>query len=282
MLDHSTGSLTSAHSGGWALAAFSTYSIEQTDALLRAAESQKLPVVLQAGSSAFGYAGRAALAAAAAVAAAREASVPVGVHLDHSRSAEEIAYCIEAGYTSVMIDGSHLPFEANVALTASVVGIAHDAGVWVEGELGSIAGDEDVSGRAAAPPPLTDPVAARDFVRRTGVDCLAVAVGNVHGFSAAPLELDIARLAEIREACDVPLVLHGASGLSDDVLRAAIDLGVAKVNINTELRKAFIDHLDPAEGARRGYSFSAVTGPAVDAVAALAAVKLQLLGPRRG
>lgn len=276
MLDRSPTRLTAARARQGAVAAFSTYSIDVTAAVIAAATRLDAPVIVQAGSSAFRYAGRAALAAAT-VAAAREAAVPVGVHLDHCRDVEEIDHCLAAGYTSVMIDGSHLPFEQNVALTRSVVARAHDAGAWVEGELGALAGDEDASGHAGDRPALTDAAAAGEFAERTGVDCLAVAVGNVHGLTKAPVELDLARLGEIRAACAVPLVLHGASGLPADTLRAAVRGGVAKVNVNTELRRAFVDHLDVPGAVAAGYAFADLTGPAVRAVGEVAAATMRLL-----
>jgi tagatose 1,6-diphosphate aldolase GatY/KbaY len=276
MLDLSVATVTAARDRHGAVAAFSTYSIEITRAIVSAAERLGRPAIIQAGSSAFRYAGRAALAAAT-VATARAAAVPIGVHLDHCREVDEIDYCIRAGYSSVMIDGSHLPFAENVALTRSVVARAHDAGLWVEGELGSIAGDEDTSGRAGLRPPLTEAGPAGEFAELTGVDCLAVAVGNVHGLSSEPIELDLDRLAEIRAACPVPLVLHGASGLPDEMLRAAVTTGVAKVNVNTELRKAFMENIDPVAGTAAGYSFAALTEQAVCAVEEVAAAKMRLL-----
>jgi ketose-bisphosphate aldolase len=139
-----------------------------------------------------------------------------------------------------MFDGSALPFAENVRLTRQVVAEAHDAGTWVEAELVGYAGDEDRSVAASAPASMTDPDVAARFVERTGVDALAVAIGNVHGMAATPARLDFELLARIRAAVDVPLVLHGASGLPDDEVRAAIALGVAKINVNTELRRAYL------------------------------------------
>ena len=173
MLDHGLASLTTARADGRALAAFSTYNLEITMAVCRAAESTGLPVILQAGSSTFQHAGRDNLVSVA-FQGARQAKVPVGVHLDHSRDIEEIRYCIEAGYTSVMVDGSNLPFEENIALTREVVKFATPRGVWVEGELGAIPGDEDRSVNAVASE-LTDPALADEFAERTGVAALAVA-----------------------------------------------------------------------------------------------------------
>jgi tagatose 1,6-diphosphate aldolase GatY/KbaY len=236
--DRGTGTLTRAYREGWALGAFSTYTQEITQAICRAAEDAGRPVVVQAGASAFVHAGLEELAAQA-VLAADLATVPVGVHLDHSRDLAQIEACLRAGYTSVMVDGSHLSFEDNVALTREAVALAAAHGAWVEGELGAIPGDEDVSQSTAAGE-LTDPARAAEFTARTGIDALAVAVGNVHGTAAGPTPLDLDRLAAIRAVVAVPLVLHGASGLPVDELHAARALGVAKVNVNTELRVAFL------------------------------------------
>ena len=156
--------------------------------------------------------------------------------------------CLALGYSSVMIDGSHLPFEENVAVTKRVVERAHDAGVWVEAELGALGGDEDASGEAEAGA-MTDPEQAAEFAERTGVDALAVAVGNVHGYTPVPVRLDLERLRAIDEVCPAPLVLHGASGLPEEDLLGAIAAGVVKVNVNAELRRA---HLARARRRPRG------------------------------
>jgi len=229
--------LLEARAQGRAVPAFTTYTLESTRAICDAAEGTGLPVILAAGSSSFRGSSRAMLAAAA-VAAASEASVPVGVHLDHSTDLDEIRACLELGYTSVMFDGSHLPFDENVALTRTVVAEAHAAGVWVEAELGGVAGDEDASTGAVAGE-LTDPDQAGDFVERTGVDALAAAVGTVHGFTTAPVQVDLGRIRAISSLAGIPFVLHGASGLSDPQLAAAVAAGVAKVNVNAELRRAY-------------------------------------------
>ena len=206
-------------------------------------------MLLSAGSSSFGAVGREPLAAAA-LAAARAASVPVGVHLDHCTKLEEIEACIALGYSSVMFDGSHQDFEDNVTLTRLVVEQAHAAGVWVEAELGALSGDEDASGDVEVGD-MTDPAQAAAFVERTGVDALAVAIGNVHGFTPDPVRLDLERLAEIAAATPVPLVLHGASGLPAEDLLGAVELGVVKVNVNAELRRAYIGALQRRRRRRR-------------------------------
>jgi tagatose 1,6-diphosphate aldolase GatY/KbaY len=242
--DRGTATLRAAYEQGWAIGAFSTYTQEITQAICLAAKDAGRPVIVQAGASAFTHAGLHQLAAQA-VLAADLAEVPVGVHLDHSRDLAQIRACLEAGYTSVMVDGSHLPFDENVALTRATVEAAAPYGAWVEAELGAIPGDEDRSQHAAAGE-LTDPARAEELVARTGVDALAVAVGNVHGTAAEPRPLDLELLARLRAVVPVPLVLHGASGLPVHELDAARRLGVAKVNVNTELRHAFLAALAEA------------------------------------
>ena len=230
------------------MAAITTYTLESTAAICQSAERAGVPVILQAGSSSFAAVGR-ELLADSALSAARRARVPVGVHLDHCVDPDEARACIRLGYTSVMVDGSHLPYEENVQLSRSIVDEAHSVGVWVEAELGSIAGDEDVSVQAVAEA-YTDPGQAGEFAERTGVDALAVAVGNVHGMVAGPpVRLDIGRLRAIAAATPQPLVLHGASGVDEGDLLEAVRAGVAKVNLNAEMRRAYMTSLRTALAA---------------------------------
>ncbi|MFE1886794.1 class II fructose-bisphosphate aldolase [Streptomyces diastatochromogenes] len=233
--------LTTAYETGRALPGFVAYNLETVQGIVAAAETHPdHPVILQAGSSPFKHAGREPLMRLALDAAAAS-SAPLGVHLDHSRDLDEITACLRAGYTSVMVDGSHLPFAENIALTREAVRRARDHGAWVEAELGALPGDEDVSTNATAgATALTDPSQAAEFVAETGVDALAVAVGNVHGFTAHPVRLDLDRLTAIHSSVPVPLVLHGASGLPTDQLRTALTQGVAKINVNAELRRAYL------------------------------------------
>lgn len=240
MLNRGKDALEGAFREGRALGAFSVYNLEGALAVCRAAEEEGAPVILQAESSAFRYAGRRPLASLAVATAAEESGAEVGVHLDHSCDLGEIRECLELGYTSVMVDGSRLPFEDNVALTKEAAEAAHEVGAWIEAELGGLSGEEDRSGTGQVGEPMTDPKDAARFVEETGVDALAVAIGNVHGFVPYEVDLDLGRLAEIRERVPVPLVLHGASVLPDDQIEGAIALGVAKINVNAELRRAFI------------------------------------------
>jgi ketose-bisphosphate aldolase len=259
---------------GRAVAAITTYTLESTVAIVRAAERLELPVLLMAGASSYGAVGRAPLAAAA-LAAARAATVPVGVHLDHCRDEAEVDACLALGYSSVMIDGSHLSLEENIALTRRVVERAHAAGAWVEAELGALHGDEDRSGETTAGD-TTDPDEAAEFAERTGVDALAVAVGNVHGFTPEPVRLDLGRLRAIAAACDAPLVLHGASGLPDEDLIGAVAAGVVKVNVNAELRRAHVRAL-AAVLTEAGDDIRALQTRAIDAMARVAQEKIALL-----
>lgn len=246
--------LHQAYANGYAFGGFQAYDTVTTNAIVRAAETLNVPVIVQAGSSAFSGTGRDTLIGLVKAAAA-SADVPVGVHLDHCRDLDEVRYCLDAGYTSVMFDGSHLPFDENVALTREAVTLAHRYGAWCEGELGAIAGDEDVSVHAVSGA-FTDPTEAKRFVDETGVDCLAVAVGNVHGLSDTPATLDFEQLQAIHEACQHPLVLHGASGFDDDTLRRAIGLGVVKVNVNTETRRGIFDGLSDVGAYQAGYNYA--------------------------
>ena len=251
--------LRAARAGERAAIGFSIYNLEQGLAVVGAAEAEGVPVLLQAGSSAFGYGGREPLMQLA-LGLAKSAGVDVGVHLDHSTDIAEVEACLAAGYTSVMFDGSGLPLEENIRLTRAVADAAHERGAWAEGELAGIAGDEDESTGASAEA-LTDPESAAEFVAATGVDVLAVAIGNVHGVPSKPVELDFELLSRIAAAVDVPLVLHGASGLSDAEVLTAVSLGVAKLNVNTELRQAF----------RAGLLATAASPPAGDGIAPLLA-----------
>lgn len=245
-----------------AIVAAVAYDIVGLESIVAAGERTGRPVIAQVGSSAFRSVQRSALVAAAR-ALAIGAKNPVGLHLDHSGDLDEVRACLDDGYTSVMIDGSRLAFADNVALTRRAVELAHAYGAWVEAELGHIAGDEDRS-TDAGPGQLTDPAEAVTFVDETGVDALAVCIGNVHGRVKSPPVLDLARLGAIASAADVALVLHGASGIGPDVIARVVELGVVKLNVNADLRSAYMAAVD----AHRRFD---VTGD--DLVGALAAAR---------
>lgn len=251
--------LDKAKKGNYAVPAFNTNNMEITQAIIRAAEKMKSPVIIQTSEGAIEYAGLEYLYEIIRV-AARNSKVPVAIHLDHGRDMKVIKKCIEIGYTSVMFDGSHYDYEKNIKLTKKVVSWAKKRNVSVEAELGTIGGAEDkVSSRKIQ---YTNPEDARDFVRKTRVDALAVAIGTSHGAYKfdGEAKLDIERLKEIRRKVNIPLVLHGASGVPKEVmikarktgaklgkaegvpdsqLREAVKNGINKVNTDTDLRLAF-------------------------------------------
>jgi ketose-bisphosphate aldolase len=264
--------LRAAYVRGTALGAFTAYNIELAQAIITAGETLDIPLIIQAGSSGFQYAGENVLARVA-ITMAEESKTPVGVHLDHSRDIEEVRRCLDHGYTSVMVDGSHLAFDDNVALARLAVQIAELYGAWVEAELGVIAGDEDKSTSATAEPG-TDPAQARQFIEDSGVHALAVAIGNVHGMTVQPVELDLHRLREIRAETTIPLVLHGASGLPANDIATAIEIGVAKVNVNAEIRRAYIHALNDCD--RHGDDLAAFSREGIAAAATVVCDKLRL------
>jgi len=251
--------LDKANKHGYAVGAFNINNLEILQAVLRTAEKLNSPVILQTSEGAIQYAGLDTLFSMLKHEASR-AKIPCAIHLDHGRTMDTIKKCIAIGYTSVMYDGSHLPLEKNIRETKKVVQLAHKKGISVEAELGTIGGAEDaISSREIT---LTDPQAALKFVQQTGCDSLAIAIGTSHGaykFQGIG-NLDIGRLKVIKEALKMPLVLHGASGVPDFVVKKAeqfgaqlghpegvpdeqiaraVANGINKINTDTDLRLAF-------------------------------------------
>ena len=234
--------LLAAQAGKYAIGAFNCENMEMAMAIVAAAEAQRAPVMLQTTPSTVSYAGL-DMFYANVRALAERASVPVALHLDHGSSYELAIAAMEAGYSSVMIDGSHESFEDNIAVSRRVVEVASAKDIPVEAELGKVGGKEDdLDGGSGNG--YTDPTDAVEFVKATGVSSLAVAIGTAHGVYVGTPVLDVARLAEIRKALEaagvsIPLVLHGASGLTDESVRECIAQGICKVNFATELRQAY-------------------------------------------
>ncbi|MGE5553561.1 MAG: class II fructose-1,6-bisphosphate aldolase [Betaproteobacteria bacterium] len=227
--------LSPAQAQGYAVGAFNVHGLEIAQAIASGAEKAQAPVIFQVNQATLKYAGIKPIAALVSTLAA-DLPVPAVVHLDHGTSFETVMQCIRHGFTSVMVDASHLAYTENVALVRRVVEAAHAAGVSVEAELGHIGGTEDdIIGDGW----FTDPNEAAAFVEETGVDALAVAIGTAHGLYRETPRLDFARLLEIRRLVSVPLVLHGASGVPDQCIAQAVRLGVQKINISTELKVAF-------------------------------------------
>lgn len=229
--------LLNAQKGGYAIGAFNVENMEMAMAVVAAAEETKSPVLIQTTPGTVKYANLDLYLANVAT-LAKNASVPVAMHLDHGNSFELCMKAYRVGYTSIMIDGSKLSFEDNIALTKSVVDACHPGGIPVEGELGKVGGKEDdlVNGDDN---PYTDPQEAKEFVERTGVDYLAVGIGTSHGIYKGVPKVNVDCLSEIRKVVDIPLVLHGTSGVPDEQVRDCISRGICKVNYATDLRIAF-------------------------------------------
>ena len=229
--------LLKAQEGHYAVGAFNVENMEMVMAVIGAAEELNSPVILQTTPSTVKYAGLDYYLANVKV-AAEKASVPVAMHLDHGSSFELAMQALRTGYTSIMIDGSHESFEDNIAVSKAVADACRPSDIPVEAELGKVGGKEDDldGGEGNA---HTDPQEAKEFVERTGVSSLAVAIGTAHGIYKGEPKIDLDRLSEIREVVSVPLVLHGGSGIPDETIKERIRRGIAKVNYATELRIAF-------------------------------------------
>lgn len=251
---------------GTGLGAFNVVLVEHAERFADAAERAGRPVVLQISENAVKYhGGRLAPIGRATLAVAEAASVPVVVHLDHAESTDLIEQAVDLGFTSVMYDGSRLPFEANVATTARMVKLCHAQGVSVEAELGEVGGKDGVH----APGVRTDPDDAARFVADTGVDLLAVAVGSSHAMTERSALLDLELIGRLAATVPVPLVLHGSSGVSDDGMLAAVRAGITKINVSTHLNVVATDVVrrildrDAKVVDPRKY-----VGPSIDAAAA--------------
>ncbi len=220
---------------GSPLAAFNVIDIEHAQAIAAAAESQGAPVIMQLSENAIRYHDGATAIAAAMVAVAEASSARIALHLDHITDPDLARSAPDLGFSSVMFDAAHLDYEQNVAETARIAQWGRAAGVWIEAELGEIGGKDG----AHAPGVRTDPTEAAAFVAATGVDALAVAVGSSHAMTTKEASLDLALIERIAAAVDVPLVLHGSSGVPDEAIAAAARAGMRKINIGTALNVAF-------------------------------------------
>jgi fructose-bisphosphate aldolase class II len=289
-----------ARKNGYAIPALNVQNLESLTAVAEAAVEEKSPVILAISPSVVKYAGLPYIFCMAKT-AAQNAPVPMSIHLDHGEDFEIASRCVEAGFTSVMIDGSFLKLEDNIRLTKKVVAMAHPKGVSVEAELGKLAGVEErtVEEKDAI---LTDPETAKEFVEQTGVDTLAVAIGTSHGAYKFKSEakLDIERLRIISQKVSIPLVLHGASsvppqltekankygaqlgnakGNSIEEIQKAIPLGIAKVNVDTDLRLAFLGAVrEVLANSPKEFDPRKILGPAKAAMKEVAKTKMQQFG----
>ena len=293
--------LDAANSGSYAVGAFNINDMEFLQGIVRAADELKSPAIIQVSEGAIKFAGIDYLISMVKLAASKT-QAQISLHLDHGEHFDIIIDCIKKGFTSVMFDGSHFPFEENIANTRKVADIAHMFGVSVEGELGRLQGIEDNINVSEKDAILTDPNVAADFVERTGVDALAVAIGTSHGaykFKGSA-NLDFDRLKKIKELVKTPIVLHGASGVSGEIvekansfgaqikgasgipndnIKRAVSMGVNKINIDTDLRLAYTAAIRESFSAKpENFDPRKYLGPARDAVYGVVKTKIELFG----
>ncbi len=261
---------------GYAVGAFNANNMEIVQSIAMAAEKEQAPVIMQASQGAIKYAGLDYIIGLVKT-AAENTGVPIALHLDHGTSFDQVVRCIRGGFSSVMYDGSQLPLEENIRMTNKVLEIARPIGVSVEAELGKIGGTEDdISVKEGV---FTDPHEAEIFVKETGVDALAIAIGTAHGQYKGEPRLDFERLEKINKLINVPIVLHGSSGVPDEAIKRAISLGVRKINIDTNIREAFVARVkeeinrNPQEIDPRK-----LLGPGRDAAIELIREKIRLFG----
>lgn len=270
--------LPQAKKEGFAVGQFNVNNLEFVQAIIEAGKEERSPLIFGASEGAIRYMGLNNVVALAK-AAAEEADVPVALHLDHGSSFEVVMKCIRAGFSSVMFDGSHYPFEENIRLTKKVVEAAHAVGVSVEGELGTIGGVEDDLNVSEEDAALADPDQAIRFWEETKVDAMAIAVGTAHGMYKGEPKIRYDIIEKVASQIEAPIVLHGGSGVPDESIQKAVSLGVGKINVNTENQVAMVkvvrelldknpDMIDP-----RKY-----LGPAREAIKETVKAKMRLFG----
>jgi len=259
--------LIKAKAEGYAVGQFNLNNLEFTQAILQAAEAEKSPVILGVSEGAARYMGgfKTVVKMVEGLLEDYKITVPVAIHLDHGSSFEKCKEAIDAGFTSVMIDASHHPFEENVATTSQVVEYAHSKGVSVEAELGTVGGQEDDV--VAEGVIYADPAECKELVERTGIDCLAPALGSVHGPYKGEPKLGYKEMEEIGNATGLPLVLHGGTGIPTHDIQKSISLGTAKINVNTENQIASAKAVRETLAAKPNeYDPRKYLGPARDAI----------------
>jgi fructose-bisphosphate aldolase, class II len=286
MLVHIKDLIKKAQKDGYAVGAFNIFNLETALGVVRAASKLGAPAIVQVSETTIEYAGLKAITQIVeAVAKDEKVKVPIALHLDHGKSFRSVAECINVGFSSIHIDASELPLEENILLSKQSVDYAHKHGVWAQGEIGILRGVED---KAQTPedmaPFFTDPDQAADFVKETGIDTLAVSIGNMHGIKkfrdVGVPDLDLLRLEKINKKIPhVPIVLHGASGLKADQIKPAIELGVRIINIDTELRLAFTQAVrEILDKDSLIYDPRQVLTPAIEAVSAIVSAKIKMFG----
>ena len=232
--------LKKAQQEGYAVPAFNIHNLETLQVVIETAAEFRSPVILAGTPSTIAYAGGEYIVSMAEV-AAKKYDIPIAIHLDHFEDPKEIKHYVDIGFRSTMIDASHEDYENNIRIVKDIVEYAHKFDATVEAELGRLGGQEDDLVVDEKDAMYTNPDQAKDFVSKTGIDSLAVAIGTAHGLYKGEAKLDFERLKEIRDKVDVPLVLHGASDVPDELVKKAISLGICKVNVATDLKIPFSD-----------------------------------------
>lgn len=270
--------LETARKEGFCIGAFNIVDYLSIEAVVEAAEKKKSPVIIQTSSATIKRFGIEKIVGMTRLAVA-DSTVPICLHLDHGTDVAVIKEAIEKGYTSVMIDGSKLPLEENIAVSREVVEAAHQAGLAVEGEVGLVAGVEDDIVVNADEAIYTTPEEAIEFQSRSGVDFLAAAIGTAHGFYKVAPKLDIETLRAISAKTDFPLVVHGGTGLSPEVIRELVQAGGAKFNISTQIKQTYIDSMyNYISGKREEYNIIKVLASTKQELAEMIGEYISLLG----
>lgn len=270
--------LIKAREGHYAVGQFNINNLEWTEAILDEAQALNTPVILGVSEGAAKYMGGWLVVSAMVKAyiKSKNITVPVALHVDHGSSFEVVKAAIDAGFSSVMIDASHFPFEENIEITKKVVEYAHARGVSVEAELGRVGGQED---HVVAETMYADPEECRILVEKTGIDCLAPALGSVHGPYHGEPKLGFDEMAYINDLLKMPLVLHGGSGIPDEQLRKAIDLGTAKINVNTESQQAWTAIVrEVLEKDKNVYDPRKIIGPGKEGIKNVVRAKCKVFG----
>lgn len=268
--------LCAAENDRFAIGAFNIYNLEGVKAVIGAAEAEESPIMLQLHPRAIRYGGVPLISLC--LEAVRQSNIPAVVHLDHSTATADIYTALRAGISSVMVDGSHLEYPQNLDFTRKMSELVHAQEGTVEAELGRLSGTEDDLSVADYEARLTDPDQAAEFTETTDIDLLAICIGNVHGEYRSEPELDFKRLEKIRQKVEIPLVLHGASGLPKEMISQSIELGVRKINVNTEVRKAFLNSLKLSSQNLQKPDLIQVMQEAIAAMQSVVVDKLRLFG----
>ena len=276
MLSSTKELLETARRNSYAIGAFNIYNLEGVKAVVNAAEISRSPAMLQLNPSALIY-GKLPLVKLC-IEAAKFAKVPISIHLDHSTSASDIRLALDAGVRSIMADGSPMSYKENLKFTRDMTALSHKFHAVVEAEIGRISGTEDGLTIAEKEAKITHPIQSLQFLQQTKVDAIAVTIGNVHGEYKSPPRLDFDRLEKIRNLVDIPLVLHGASGLPAEMIQRSIQLGVCKFNVNTEVRQAYMQALKLEICGDSPKDLLEIAGEAIAAMQEVIIEKLNLFG----